>query len=187
MTKATITHAKQLLDRAIELDKLTTGHFYEMGQLLSAIDHGKLWQLLEYRSFAHMIEEEFTFHVQTGYNYVNVYRGFRRLKYTKLEALSLLRTFGIWKIMLYLKEAKQKQSNRAVKKAIETIAEKHRSVSFTLSKEDWDEVMDLMADLGLERGPSGRARNSSETFLELTRIARGALKKPKPTLKVVRG
>lgn len=185
MTQATIAHAKQLLDRAIELDKLTTGAFYEMGQLLSAIEHGKLWQLLEYRSFAHLVEEEFTFHVQTAYNYVNVYRGFRRLKYTKLEALALIRTYGVWKIMLYLREAKQKQSNRAVRKAIEAIAEKHRSVNFTLSKEDWDEVMDLMGDLGLERSPSGRALNSSETFLYMVRLCREKVGKDKPKLKAV--
>lgn len=167
-------HAAQLLDRLIQLDQVVNGHCYEMGQILSAIEHGKLWEVLEYTSFAHLVQEELSFSDQTAYNYMHLYRGLRRLKYTKLESLALIRRFGMWRMLQYLRTAKTKESTRAITKAIDEIRDSVRTVAITLSREEYGEVMNLLHDLGLEHGPSGRATNLSETFLHLVALVKSS-------------
>lgn len=167
-------HAAQLLDRLIELDQVVNGHCYEMGQILSAIEHGRLWEVLEYQSFAHLVQEELSFSDQTAYNYLHLYRGLRRLKYTKLESLALIRRFGMWRMLQYLRTAKTKESTRAITAAINEIRESTRTVAISLSKDDYADVMKLLHELGLEHGPSGRATNLSETFLQLVDLVRQA-------------
>jgi len=165
-------HAAQLLDRLVELDQVVNGHCYEMGQILSAIEHGRLWQVLGYQSFAHLVDEELTFSAQTGYNYMHLYRGLRRLKYSKLESLSLIRRFGMWRMLQYLRVAKSKETLKKISTTIQQIRENTRTVAFSLSKDDYAEVMSLLHQLGLEHGPSGRAMNLSETFLQLVEIVK---------------
>ena len=165
-------HATTMLDRLIELDQIVNGHCYEMGQILSAIEHGKLWEVLEYQSFAHLVQEELSFSDQTAYNYMHLYRGLRRLKYTKLESLALIRRFGMWRMLQYLRTAKTKESTRAITKAIQKIRENTRTVAFSLSKDEYAAVMDLLHELGLEHGPSGRATNLTETFLQLVDLVK---------------
>jgi hypothetical protein len=165
-----LAYAKKLLDRLIELDKLTVGHYFEMGQIIGALEHGKLWEALGYKSIRHLIEEELSFSSGTGYRYMHCYRNSRRLGYTKTETLGLLEEFGITRTADYLAQAKAKQGIRAIRARIEELKTRHQ-VNFTLTNAEYAKMLRVMKKLGVEVGPSGRFVNSSEKFVEIVEIA----------------
>ena len=185
MKQSAKTHASALLDRVIELDKLTMGHYYEMGQLLSSIAYGKLWDVLGYESFPHLVEEELSFTTGSAFRYAHLYRNFRRLSYNKTESLNLLNEFGLTHMAEYLATAKQKVGSRAVGNRIAEIIARRQQVNFTLTREQHQEMLRIMGKLGLEKGPSGRFRNSSETFVEMLSLCNKHLPNGKPVLKAV--
>ncbi len=87
------------------MDNVITGAYYDMGRLLSAIKHGKLWETLGYDSMAHLIEEELTFSSNAGHSYINLYRRFQQLGYTQTESLELINEHGITRMGEYLRTA----------------------------------------------------------------------------------
>lgn len=183
-----LEYAKRLLDRLIQLDKLTVGHYFEMGQLISAIEHGKLWDVLGYRSLPHLVEEELSFSTGTAHRYMHCYRNSRRLGYTKTETLGMLEEYGITRTGDYLAQAKQKEGVRAIAKRMDEL-KKRQQINFTLTNEQHAKTLRVMAQLGIERGPSGRFVNSSETFMKMVDMVAGDLGVnggEKPKLKVVK-
>jgi hypothetical protein len=180
-----LEYAKRLLDRLIELDRLTVGHYFEMGQIIGALEHGKLWETLGYNSIRHLIEEELSFSSGTGNRYMHCYRNSRRLGYTKTETLALLEEYGITRTNDYLAQAKQKEGVRTIAKRMDEL-KKRQQINFTLTNEQHAKALRVMSKLGIERGPSGRFVNSSETFMKMVEMVAGDLgvnggEKPKLT------
>lgn len=169
-TDAALGYAKKILDRLIELDRLTVGHYFEMGQMIGSLEHGKLWDALGYKSMAHLVEEELSFSTGTAYRYMHCYRNSRRLGYNKSETLTLLEEYGITRTGDYLAQAKTKQGMRAIKAKMEELKTRHQ-INFTLTAGQYAKTLRVMRELGVETGPSGRFVNSSEKFMEIVDIA----------------
>lgn len=164
MNKKQHEYAANLLDRLIELDAVTSGAHYEMGRILSAIEHGKLWEELGYESMSHLIEEELTFSAATGFCYLRTYRRFRQLKYTETEALDLLVSFGISRMSDYLATAKFKVGKRAVGNAIAKWRKNHQQINFTVDEETHKKLNRVLQKYGARQSPNGRWEGSSEAF-----------------------
>jgi len=176
-------YAENLLDRLISLDEQVTGAFFEMGQILSAIEHSKLWDVLGYESFGHLVAEELSFTTSTASKYYNTYRNFKRLGYNKTEALDLIKTFSFTRVAEYLIGATQKVGKRAIANKIEQLLENRRQINFTLNKEDYALVEKALEDHGAEVTDNGRWMHSSEALVD---IAKEAIKPaPKTKLRVV--
>ena len=54
-------YAGKLLDRLKELDYQTVEAYYDMGSIISSMQHGKLYDLLGYSSMGALVEEELTY------------------------------------------------------------------------------------------------------------------------------
>ena len=168
MSKNPEQYAAKLLDRLIALDVEVHGAFYEMGQILSAIAHGKLYDLLGYDSLGHLIEEELSFSNSQGYRYLHTFRHFRRLGYNKTEALELIGEFSFSHMSRYLPGATQKVGKRAVGNAIAKQIEEARQINFQLNKSDLSLLKRVLISLGAE-DRDGRLMHSSEALIALAR------------------
>ena len=161
-------YAAQLLDRLVELDQQVHGAFYEMGQILSAIAHGKLYDILGYDSMGQLIEEELSFSNSQGFRYLHTFRHFRRLGYNKTEALDLINEFSFSHMSRYLPNANQKVGKRAVGNAIAKQIEQAQQINFQLKKADLDLLRRVLISLGAEER-EGRLMHSSEALIALAR------------------
>lgn len=169
-------YAANLLDRLISLDDQVTGAFFEMGQILSAVEHGKLWDQLGYQSFAHLVEEEMSFTSGTAGKYLHTYRHFKRLGYKKTEALDLIREFSFTRVAEYLAQAKDKVGKRAVANAIAKNLENKKQLNFTVNAEQYETVKRALRAHGAEQSEGGRWDHSSDAFVD---IMKDAARRPK--------
>ena len=160
-------HISALLDTLIGLDQQTTRAYYEMGQLLHSFNTGRLFEVLGYESFKHMVEEELTFSVATAQHYTRLYAESKRLKYTKPETLKLLREHGFTQLSRVLPSLKQKLGTRAIKTRIDAL-DMHQ-INFTLTTAELTEVHAALAALGATQTDNGRYLRSTEAFMEMVR------------------
>jgi len=158
-------YAAKLLDRLKELDYQTVEAYYDMGSILSSIQHGKLYELLEYNSMTHLIEEELTYTPSTGFKYASMYRHFRRLKYLKHEAVELLKRFGLTHMCDVLPKINDKIGIRAIQNRIEAID--HHQINFTLTGKELEECHKALHAMGAMKSDDGRWLNSSEAFMHM--------------------
>lgn len=173
--------ATRLLTRLIELDQQQQRAYYEMGQILSAIDNSDLWDVLGFDSMTHMIEDQLSFTPTTARRHMNTYRHFKRLKYTKAEALDLLYEFGINMMSAVLPAADTKLGVRAVQNRVDEIKGKGSIINFWLTNEEREEALTVLKSYGCEVDPeTGYMTHSSDAFISLVRAA-----KRQPKLKVV--
>jgi hypothetical protein len=170
-------YAVNLLDRLISLDDQVTGAFFEMGQILSAIEHGKLWDMVGYESFAHLVEEEMSFTSGTAGKYLHTYRHFKRLGYNKTEALELIRSFSFTRVAEWAAKATVKVSKRSVGNAIKKILENKHQINFTVNKEQYEMVNRVLRQHGAKQSDTGRWENSTDAFVSaMSKTDRPALK-----------
>lgn len=162
-------YAATLLDRLISLDDTLTAAYFELGQILSAIEHGKLWDVLEYQSFAHLVEEELSFTSGTAGKYLHTYRHFKRLKYTKAEAIDLIREFSFTRIAEYLPNATMKVGSRAVRTQIDKNLANKRQLNFTVNAKEYEIVQRALRSHGAGQSEGGRWEHSTEAFVACMR------------------
>ena len=178
-------YAREILDKLVDLDKATTAAFYDMGQLLSAIRHGKLYELLGYESMKHLIEEELSYTASTAYRYLYAYRHFRRLKYTKTEALALLGEFGFTHMLDVLPSMTAKAGERAIRNRIDALDE--NQINFTITNNELQECNEALAKMGgYQSAATGRWANSSEAVMEMVRQVNEAKSYPTQKLHAVK-
>lgn len=144
-------YAKQLLDKLKAIDVQTNRAMYEMGQILSAIDHGKLWKELGYTSTKNLIEEELSFSYSTGNRYLNTYRHLKRLRYKKEEAIKLIHDYSYSAIAQIIAKQKQKPGKRTLVKAVKQYRQNSQAISFILCKADRERLYILLEAFGAER------------------------------------
>lgn len=169
MPKNPKQYAAQLLDRLIELDQIVHGAFYEMGQILSAIAHGKLYDLLGYDSMGHLIEDELSFSSSQGFRYLHTFRHFRRLGYNKTESLDLINEFSFSHMSRYLPTANQKVGKRAIGNAIAKQIEDAKQINFQLNKQDLELLIRVLKSFGAQPTDEGRLMHSSEALIAMAR------------------
>ena len=164
-------HAASLLDRLVNLDEQVTGAFYEMGQILSGIEHGRLWELLGYQSFTHLVEEEMSFTSGSAGKYLHTYRHFKRLSYNKTEALELIRSFSFTRVAEWASKANIKVSKRAVGNAIKKMLENKHQINFTVNKAEYEMINRVLLGHGAELGDNGRWTYSTGAFVDAMKSA----------------
>ena len=94
-----VRHVKGLLVQLQKLDQQASKAYYEIGQILSAFDHGELYLHVGYDTLDDMIEEELSFSASRGRTYMGMFRKFNALGYSKGYALELLFEFGLTKML----------------------------------------------------------------------------------------
>lgn len=181
MANATeVKQAQAILDRLVELDAQTVEAYYDMGSLLASIQHGELFKILGYESMTHLIEEELTYSPATAFKYSGVYRRFRQLHYTKVEAVKLLQKHGISPVSRVLMKLKDKVGNRAFAKRVADL-DVH-VIGFMLNGEQFARARQILIQHGaIEKNQ--RLDHSSEAFLEILNKVAG---KAKPKLTAVK-
>ena len=172
-------YAASLLDRLRSLDDQVTGAFFEMGQILSGIEHGKLWELIGYESFGHLVVEEMSFTAGTAGKYLHTYRHFKRLGYNKTEAIDLIQSFSFTRVTEYLANAQAKVGKRAVANAIDKILANKRQINFTVNAEQYELIERVLQQNGASQSDFGRWEHSTEAFVRVISKAE------RPKLKVV--
>lgn len=161
-------YAGELLDRVKELDRTTSTAFYEIGRILSSIQYHGLHDVLGYESFGAMIEEELSFSPEVASRYVRTYRHFRRLHYTKTEAVDLVMEFSWTKMADILPHLTDKIGKRAVKARIEDWATKQ--INFQLERSALEELQHALIEHGAELSESGKKLlHSSDALMNLVR------------------
>ena len=182
MSRNTKQYASQLLDRLIELDGIASGAHYEIGRILSAIQHSKLWQTLGYESMSHLIDEELTFSSATGFTYLRCYRKLKTLQYTESESLDLLTEFGISRLSDWLSTAKQKVGKRAIANAIKAWRKEHQQINFTLSATDAGRLDEMLEKFGASKSDNGRWQGSTDAFVDILTFVEQKTMKTKLTV-----
>lgn len=162
-------YAAKLLDRLMMLDAEVHGAFYEMGQILSALEHGRLWDVLGYDSFANLIDEELSISTSQAYRYLHTFRHFRRLSYNKTEALALMAEFSFTHMSKVLPSMTTKVGKRAVGNAIGKMLEEGKQINFQLNAQDLSLLVRVLQKYGAEPSETGRLMNSSGALMELVR------------------
>ena len=170
--------ASALLDRLVELDFQTVEAYYDMGSIISSMQHGKLYEVLEYTSMGHLIEEELTYTPSTGGKYAAMFRHFRRLHYLKPEAIVLLKKFGLTHMCDILPSMTDKLGQRAIKNRLAKIDQ--YQINFTLDDAELSEAQRALTKMGATKSDTGRYLNSSEAFMDMVREVN-----KKPALKAV--
>ena len=158
-------YAEKLLDRLIELDYQTVEAYYDMGSIISSMQHGKLYEILEYNSMTELVEEELTYTPSTAFKYGQMYRHFRRLKYLKHEAVDLLKKFGLTHMCDVLPKMNDKIGQRAIKKRIDAIDD--HQINFPLTSAELDKAHAALKKMGAMKADGGRWLNSSEAFMHM--------------------
>lgn len=158
-------YVNTLLDKLIVLDDQTTGAYYEMGQILAAISHNNLFDLLGYSSMAHLVEEELSFTSTTGHRYANMFRHFRRLHYNKAESLSLLKKCGFTHLCDVLPGITSKIGERAIAARIKNL--NINQINFTVTDDELAKCHQALAKMGAMRSDRGRFINSSQAFMDM--------------------
>ena len=158
-------YANTLLDKLIVLDDQTTGAYYEMGQIISAINHSKLYDILGYDSISHLVEEELSFTPSTAHRYASMYRNLRRLHYNKTESLALLKKCGFTHLSDVLPNMKSKMGERAIKKRINELNQ--NQINFTVTDKELSETHQALIKMGALRTDAGRYMNSSQAFMDM--------------------
>lgn len=180
MSKGNKVYAKKLLDRLVELDYQTVEAYYDMGSIISSMQHGKLYEMLDYTSMGELIDNELTYTPSTGGKYAQMFRHFRRLHYLKHESVTLLKKFGLTHMCDVLPSMTDKIGTRAIKNRIDAI-DQHQ-INFTLTQEQLDKTHRALIKHGATRSDEGRWLNSSEAFMEMVeQFSNG-----KPKLKAVK-
>jgi hypothetical protein len=168
MTDVTYKQAATLLDRLIELDYQTVEAYYDMGSIISSMQHGKLYEILDYNSMTELVECELTYTPSTAFKYAGMYRHFRRLHYVKHEAVELLKEFGLTHMCDILPKMKDKIGVRAIKKRIDAIDE--HQINFTLNSEQLQKTHLALKQMGAIKADGGRWLNSSEAFMQMVEL-----------------
>lgn len=181
--KITERYAQSVLDRLVDLDRTTTDAFYEMGRLLTAIKRDRLWDVLGYDSFPHLVENELSFTASTAYRYANTYRHFQRLGYSKATALEFMGEFSFSVMADVLPQTEGKIGKRAMKNRVMQWTEKNVQINFTLTGEQYAEATGVLTEIGAMRTDAGRLLHSSEAFMALIRAAKR--REVAPRLKLV--
>ena len=158
-------YAGKLLNRLKELDYQTVEAYYDMGSIISSMQHGKLYDLLGYSSMGALVEEELTYTPSTSGKYAQMYRHFRRLHYLKHEALELLKKFGVTHMCDVLPSMTDKIGVRAIKNRIDAIDD--HQINFTLTQKQLDQCHKALKKMGAEQSDEGRWLNSSEAFMHM--------------------
>ena len=158
-------YAAKLLDRLIELDYQTVEAYYDMGSIISSMQHGKLYEILDYTSMTHLVDEELTYTPSTAFKYGQMFRHFKRLHYTKAEAVELLKNFGLTHMADVLPAMTDKIGTRAIKRRIDNL-DQHQ-INFTLSGAQLDKAHKALIKHGAIQSEEGRWLNSSEAFMEM--------------------
>ena len=161
-------HATQLLDKLVELDYQTVEAYYDMGSIISSMQHGRLYEYLEYNSMTELVENELTYTPSTAFKYASMYRHFRRLHYLKHEAVELLKKFGLTHMCDILPKMNDKIGQRAIKKRIDAIDE--HQINFTLTSEQLQKTHLALKQMGAEKADTGRWLNSSEAFMQMVEL-----------------
>jgi hypothetical protein len=176
MSKDNKAYAKKLLERLVELDFQTVEAYYDMGSIISSMQHGKLYELLDYNSMTELIENELTYTPSTGGKYASMFRHFRRLHYLKHEAVDLLKKFGLTHMCDVLPGINDKIGQRAIKARIDKIDE--HQINFTLTSNELDLCHKALEKMGAEQSDAGRWLNSSEAFMNMVNriVANGSKK-----------
>lgn len=162
---ANIEYAEKLLDRLIELDYQTVEAYYDMGSIISSMQHGKLYELLEYKSMSELIEENLTYTPSTAFKYASMFRHFRRLHYLKHEALDLLKSFGLTRMCSVLPKMNDKIGIRAIKNRIDALDD--HQINFTLNSDELTKAHEALKKMGAIQADGGRWYNSSEAFMHM--------------------
>jgi hypothetical protein len=163
-------YAEELLDRLVSIDLATVENYYEMGSILSAIKHGQLYLMLEYKSMNELIGCELSFTATTARKYAQMYDRFRELKYNKTEAVELLRRFGLTHMVKILPTLKQKVGVRTIQRKLAEIDEVQ--LNFTLTSEEVEEVHSVLRKYGARLSSNGARWNDvSIAFLSAIRAA----------------
>lgn len=162
---STRTQASAMLDRLVQLDYQTVEAYYDMGSLISSMQHGNIWEVLEYTSMTHLIEEELTYTPSTASKYASMFRHFRRNHYVKQEATDLLKKFGLTHMCAILPSINSKLGSRAIKNRIAAIDQ--NQINFTLSNAELDQCHKALERMGALQSDNGRYKNSSEAFMQM--------------------
>lgn len=169
--------ARALLDRLIELDHQTVEAYYDMGSIISSMQHGELYKLIGYSSMRELIDEELSYTPSTGYKYAIMYRRFRQLKYTKIEAMKLLKKYGISHVYQVLREIKDKIGDRAFGNRVKAI-DVH-IIGFQLTGEQLALAHEVLKKFGAMK-KNERWEHTSEAFIAILEQATGNnARKPK--------
>ena len=168
-------YVDKLLGNLVALDHQTTRAYYEMGQLLNSFREDKLYTALGYESFGSLVEEELTFTVTSATSYIALYREFKRLRYTKAEALKLLQNHGYTHLLQVLPSIKQKIGTRAMKTRVAAIDV--AQMNFMLTNAEQQELRNALLKFGASELPSGRFTHTSAALMELVRSINGNRKK----------
>jgi hypothetical protein len=168
--KDSLLYAGKLLDQLRDLDATVHGAYYDMGRILSSIMHGHLYDALGYDSMGYMIEEELSYSASQGFRYLHTYRHFKRLGYTKTEALDLINEFSFTYMAKVLPGLKEKVGKRAVGNAIERLLKESRQINFQLNESDLKLLIKVLKEFGAEPR-DGRLMNSSQALIEMAKAA----------------
>lgn len=166
--KDSVQYAGKLLDQLRDLDATVHGAYYDMGRILSAILHGHLYDVLGYDSMGHLIKEELSFSPSQGFKYLHTYRHFKRLGYTKTEALDLISDFSFTHMAGVLPKLTDKVGKRAIKNAITKMLNDNRQINFALSKPELTLLIEALRAFGAEP-KDGRLMNSSFALMEMVK------------------
>ena len=152
--------------RSINRD-FAAGH-YDLSHLIHVLFEAELFKLHpnQYRSRMLYAKEQLPFSYATCQKYLQLWDGFKRLKYTKSEALALMESIS-WNVVAQeIPYMERKLSIRAFKKRISESGELHQMVG-TFSASDMAKINKVLCDKhGLEiNAQTGQRRGLSQALL----------------------
>jgi hypothetical protein len=163
MTETTKQQAQFMLDQLKELDRLVHRAYFEMGRLLNAFRTHKLWEVLGYKSWREMVEEELSCSFSTASRYSHVYGHLKRLKYTQKESLQMIEVLGLRSLSRLLPTMKIKLNMTELRRQKEKL---NRCIAFWVSPEQEAWLEDVLTDYGMVI-ENGRWEHSSEALIAL--------------------
>jgi hypothetical protein len=163
-TGNTREYANKLLDQLIQFDKEVQYAQYEMGRILSAIEHGKLYDVLGYGSMSAMIEEELSISPNTASSYKTTYQHLKRLHYTQAEAKKLIDIHTFTMLARVLPHAPNKLSSRAIKQKINDLDSV--TVAFSLTHAEREYLHEWLIEYGATE-KRGRMENTSGALMAI--------------------
>ena len=174
MSTKTRKYAESLLDNLIDLDHQTTGAFYEMGQILSAIRQHQLYKILGYNSFTNLVDEELSFTQGTAARYASLYTNLRRLRYNKAESLKLLQNVGFTHLSAVLPGMTTKIGRRAINRRVDAI-DSHQ-INFCVTEAELVQLQRALTSMGAVVNKTGWVTGSSIALMSMVQIVN---KRPK--------
>lgn len=139
---------------------------FAAAQILTAFKQQRLYEIIGFDSFAEFVEDT-GITASVGQAHTYVYEHAKRLKYTKVETIEIIESFGLHQSARLLSQQDRKVALSTLQRKSVAYAREHNQVNFVLAPDELRLLEDTLAAHGMYYTETGTRMNKTEALVRL--------------------